>query len=133
MKLITLYGKEKPVRNPYRFKINWNKKSRSKFQTNVKKLIYPHWRYDFVFEEFVIPGSRLSLDFYNHTKKIAIEVQGAQHTRFVEHFHKSKSNFIRQIRRDCKKQEFCEINAIKLIEIYPEDELTDSFIAQLLE
>jgi hypothetical protein len=133
LKFKTLYGKEKPVRNAYRLKIKWNGKSRSKFQKSVKKLLYPHWRHDLVFEEFKIPGSMLSIDFYNHTKRIAIEVQGAQHIRYIEHFHKSKSNFIRQIRRDCKKQEFCDINDIKLIEIYPDDELTDSYITSILE
>ena len=89
MKFITLYGKEKPLRSPHKYKIKWN-------------------------------------------GKIAIEVQGAHHLQFVKHFHKTRANFVRQIKRDTKKLEFCEINSIKLIEIYPDDELSDEFFAKLL-
>jgi len=45
----TLYGKEKPLRNPHKYKIKWNGKSRSKFQKEVKKYLYKHWKYDLVF------------------------------------------------------------------------------------
>lgn len=128
----TLYGREKRVSNSYKFKIDWNGKSRSKFQESVKKFIYIHWRYDLVFEEFRIPGSKLSIDFYNHTKRIAIEVQGAQHIQYVKHFHRTKANFLNQIKRDFKKIEFCELNNIKLIEIYPEDQLSEDFFEKLL-
>lgn len=125
-------GKEKLVRNAYRLRIDWNGKSRSKFQKEVKKYLYPHWKYDQVFEEFRLVGTRLSLDFYNHTKKIAIEVQGAQHLKFVEHFHKTRANFVRQIRRDNKKLTFCELNEIELLEIYPDDILSEEFFVELL-
>ena len=132
MNFKTLYGKEKPIRNPHKYKIKWNGKSRSKFQKNVKKYIYKHWKYDAVYEDFRVIGTQLSLDFYNHNRKIAVEVQGAQHLQFVKHFHKTRANFVRQIKRDTKKLEFCEINNIKLIEIYPEDELSEEFFAKLL-
>ena len=128
----TLYGREKRVRNSYKFKIDWNGKSRSKFQESVKKFIYIHWRYDLVFEEFRIPGSKLSIDFYNHTKRLAIEVQGAQQIQYVKHVHRTKANFLNQIKRDFKKIEFCELNNIKLIEIYPEDQLSEDFFEKLL-
>ena len=132
MNFKTLYGKEKPVRNPHRYKIKWNGKSRSKFQKNVKKYLYKHWRYDAVYEEFKVAGTQLSLDFYNHTKKIAIEVQGAQHLQFVKHFHKTRANFLRQIRRDDKKLDFCEINGIELVQIYPDDELSEEYVEKIL-
>ncbi len=132
MNFKTLYGKEKPVRNPHRYKIKWNGKSRSKFQKNVKKYLYKHWRYDAVYEEFKVAGTQLSLDFYNHTKKIAIEVQGAQHLQFVKHFHKTRANFLRQIRRDDKKLDFCEINGIELVQIYPDDELSEEYFEKIL-
>ena len=132
MKFKTLYGKEKPLRNPHRYKIKWNGKSRSKFQRTVKTFLYPYWRYDAVFEEFRVLGTQLTLDFYNHTRKIAIEVQGAQHLEFVKHFHKTRANFLRQIRRDDKKMDFCEINDIKLLQIYPDDELSEEYFTKLL-
>lgn len=132
MKFLTAYGKEKPLRNPHKYKIDWNGKSRSKFQAEVRKYLYAHWKYDAVYEEFRVVGTQLSLDFYNHTRRIAIEVQGAQHLKFVKHFHKTRANFVRQIRRDNKKLEFCEINEIKLVEIYPDDQLSEEFFEKLL-
>ncbi len=132
MKFLTLYGKEKPLRSPHKYKIKWNGKCRSKFQAEVRKYLYKYWKYDAVYEEFRVVGTQLSLDFYNHNRKIAIEVQGAQHLKFVKHFHKTRANFVRQIRRDNKKLEFCEMNDIKLIEIYPDDELSEDFFANLL-
>ena len=132
MKFLTLYGKEKPLRNPHKYKIKWNGKCRSKFQAEVRKYIYSYWKYNAVDEAFKVVGTQLTLDFYNHTQKIAIEVQGAQHLKFVKHFHKTRANFVRQIRRDNKKLEFCEINEIKLIEIYPDDELSTEFFEKLL-
>ena len=132
MNFKTLYGKEKPIRNPHKYKIKWNGKSRSKFQKNVKKYLYSYWRYDAVYEEFKVAGTQLTLDFYNHSQKIAIEVQGAQHLQFVKHFHKTRANFLRQIRRDDKKMDFCEINKIQLLQIYPNDELSEEYFAKLL-
>ena len=75
----------------------------------------------------------MTIDFYNHTKKIAIEVQGAQHLQFVKHFHKTRANFVRQIRRDDKKMDFCEINNIKLLQIYPDDQLCEEYFLNLLD
>ena len=132
MKFQTLYGKEKPLRNPHKYKIKWNGKSRSKFQRTVKTFLYPYWRYDAVFEEFRVLGTQLTLDFYNHTRKIAIEVQGAQHLEFVKHFHKTRANFLRQIRRDDKKMDFCNINNIDFLQIYPDDKLSQEYFENLL-
>ncbi len=121
----TLTGSTKRLSKPKRYTINWSSSSRSKFQTTVKKFIKEYWSLDVVFEEFPMAGSKLSFDFYNANKKIAIEVQGGQHLKYTPHFHgKSKSNFLGQIRRDNEKEKFCELNGIKLVEIYPKDELS---------
>jgi len=73
-------------------------------------------------------GSRLSLDFYNATLNVAVEVQGTQHTKYVEFFHgKSKLNFIKQLKRDQDKLNFCEINGINLIEIHDEQDIENLF------
>ena len=70
--------------------------------------------------------TRLTLDFYNANKKIAVEVQGAQHTKYVKFFHKNKFKYSDQLKRDEKKLQFCEANKIKLAEVYPEDKITAS-------
>mgnify|MGYP003138104069 FL=1 len=126
MKFTDAYGKTRNLKNAKKYLIDWNKPSRSKFQTQVKKFLYKYWKNDIVFEEFRVVGSRLSLDFYNANKKIAVEVQGAQHTKYVKFFHKNRFKYCDQLKRDEKKLDFCKANDIKLAEIYPKDVVTAS-------
>jgi len=121
MELKTLQNKPKKYKNIKKYLINWNSSSRSKFQTRVKKFINKYWSQDVVFEEFPVIGTRLTLDFYNANKKVAIEVQGNQHYKYIEFFHQSRANFIDQLKRDQKKETFCELNQIKLVSIYQND------------
>ena len=125
----TLTGSSKRVSKAKKYLIQWNSSSRSKMQFNVKQYLKKYWSNDIVFEEFPIAGTKMTFDFYNSNKKVAIEVQGKQHLKYTPFFHgKSKSNFLSQIRRDNDKQKFCELNSIKLVEIYPNDEMsTDLF------
>jgi len=121
----TLVGSQKRLSKPKRYLINWRTKSRSKIQFSVKKFLKPYWAHDVVFEEFPVAGTKMTLDFYNATQKIAVEVQGGQHLKYTPYFHgESKSNFLGQIRRDHEKQKFCELNSIKLVEVYPDDKLS---------
>lgn len=124
MKFKTLDGKDRFVKNIKNLIIDWDGKSRSKFQFEVKTFLKPYWKGDVVFEELKVVGTRLSLDFFNANKKIAIEAQGQQHFKYVKFFHGNRANFLSQIKRDVKKIEFCELNNIKLIEIYPNDILS---------
>ena len=126
MKFIDVYGRERNLKNAKKYLINWDKPSRSKFQTRVKDFLQPFWIHDIVFEEFRVVGSRLTLDFYNANKKIAVEVQGEQHTRYVKFFHKNRFKYCDQLKRDEDKLLFCKSNNIKLAEIYPQDEITAS-------
>ena len=121
----TLIGSTKRLSKPKRYVIDWAKPSRSKLQTTTKLFIKDYWLHDVVFEEFPMVGSKLTFDFYNANKNIAIEVQGGQHLKYIPFFHgKSKSNFLGQIRRDNEKEKFCAINSINLVEIYPDDKLS---------
>ena len=126
MKFIDLYGRQRNLKNAKKYLIKWEKPSRSKFQTRVKEFLRSYWEHDVVFEEFRVVGSRLTLDFYNANKKIAEEVQGAQHTKYVKFFHKNKFKYSDQLKRDEKKLQFCNTNNIKLAEVYPQDRITAS-------
>ncbi len=126
MKFIDVYGRERNLKNAKKYLINWDIPSRSKFQTRVKQFLQPFWIHDIVFEEFRVVGSRLTLDFYNANKKIAVEVQGEQHTKYVKFFHKNRFKYCDQLKRDEDKLLFCKSNNIKLAEIYPQDEITAS-------
>ena len=121
----TLIGSTKRVKKPKNYMVKWDRPSRSKMQFGVKEFVKTYWFNDVVFEEFPIVGTRMSLDLYNANKNIAIEVQGAQHLKYTPFFHgKSKTTFLSQIRRDNDKEEFCKLNDIKLVEVYPEDKLS---------
>lgn len=109
-------------KNFFKHKMNWSKKSRSKIQFDLKNLLMPYWKYDEVYEEFPVVGTKLSIDIVNVTKKIAIEVQGRQHTEYVPHFHPNgKMDFFSQLERDNKKLDFCEINGWRMIEIFEKE------------
>ena len=121
MKLTSLSGRS-VSKNIYKYRIDWEAKSASKFQKKVKDELYYFWEDHVVFEEFPCFGSRLTLDFLNITRMIAIEVQGAAHVKYIPFFHgNNRFNYLKQICHDEKKQEFCLINGIELIEIFPED------------
>lgn len=132
MKFKTLNGKERLLKNAKKYIINWEAKSKSNIQWNVKQLLLPYWRYDVVFEEMRIVGSRLSLDFYNANKKVAVEVQGKQHQTYNPYFHGSnRQNWLSQLKRDDLKLQFCLTNGIKLVEIYESDTLSREMFDKL--
>ena len=68
-------------------------------------------------------GERLELDFFIEELRVAIEVQGEQHVRFVPFFHADYSDFEKQKRYDSWKQEQCKFKEITLYEIYSSNEI----------
>lgn len=126
MKFKTLTGAQRRVQNIRKYLIDWEQESKSAFQFRAKKFLKKYWSKHVVFEELPVAGTKLSLDFYNANEKIAVEVQGAQHTKFVEFFHKTKADYINQLRRDKQKKDFCELNNITLVEIFPDDTINKS-------
>ena len=129
MKFLDPLGKPRNLKNAKKYLINWKSKSRSKFQNNVKDFLRDYWINDVVFEEFRIVGTRLSIDFYNANRRIAIEVQGDQHIKYVKHFHKNRLKYLDQLKRDQKKLDFCELNGIKMVEIYSTDVVNASLFS----
>ena len=124
MIFLSTSGKEVKLKNSTKYLIKWNGKCRSKIQERVKALIQPYWAADIVFEELRVIGTRLTIDFYNANKKIALEVDGNQHYKFNKFFHSnSRQKFLSQLQRDEDKEYFCEINNIKLVRILESDNL----------
>lgn len=121
MKFKTLTGREK-YKNITEYKIDWAEPSRSKFQKRIKDFLKPYWRYDVVFEEMPLLGTKLKVDFANITKKIAIEADGIQHNQFSAFFHGTLNNYRRHLERDLKKEEWLIKNGFKLIRIDPHEE-----------
>ena len=132
MRLYNIYGKLQS-RIVKKYLINWNKKSRSQIQFKVKQFLKPYWENQIVYEEFPVYGSKMKVDILNATKKIAIEVQGKQHTEFNKFFHKTRCNYLESIKRDYQKREWLKQNKFKLVEIEEEEikKLSKSFFKSI--
>jgi very-short-patch-repair endonuclease len=131
MKFKTLNGKIRN-KNINKYRVNWDKPSRSKFQFAVKQFLRQYWEKHVVYEEMNVVGTKLKVDFFNATKGLAIEVDGAQHNEFNKFYHGTASGYLQSLKRDDKKEKFFELNGIKLIRIFPEDldNLNQSFFQE---
>ncbi len=122
MRLLNIRGKLQS-RLVSKYLIEWDKKSRSKIQFKVKQFLKPYWENHVVYEEFPVYGTRLKVDILNATKKVAIEVNGRQHSNFNSFFHNnSRAKYLASIKRDVEKAKWLEMNGFTLIEI-EEDEV----------
>jgi hypothetical protein len=82
MRLYNINGKLQS-RNVSKYLIKWEGKSRSLIQKEVKKFLKTYWENQVVYEEFPVYGTRMKVDILNATKKIAVEVNGPQHSRIT--------------------------------------------------
>lgn len=62
-------------------------------------------------------GCNLEIDCYNDELKLGVEYNGVQHYIFPNKFHRTKEDFIAQVRRDQYKVEACERAGIYLITV----------------
>ena len=121
MKLYNVYGRL-VNKNVAKYKMEWEKKSRSKLQFNTKQFFKKYWLGHVVYEEFPVFGTLLKVDILNATLKIAIEVQGGQHNAYNKFFHgNSTANYLASIKRDMVKYEWVERNGYDFLELIPED------------
>jgi len=118
MKFKTLDGKEIRLEvSQQRYPLRSREHSRSNAQFHLGQQLQEIYKSVLILEEFGIPGTRLSLDFFIPAFQIAFEFQGAQHDEFNTLFHASKIDFIKQKNRDEQKKIWCEMNGIILIEV----------------
>ena len=117
MRLLNINGKLQ-YKNVTKYLIDWDKKSKSKLQFKVKEYLKKFWKNQIVYEEFPVYGTRMKVDIVNVTKRIAIEVQGPQHSSFNKFFHgNSRARYLESIKRDVKKMTWLESNDFKVVEI----------------
>jgi len=120
-------------RNIEKYRMNWDKPSRSNAQFRTKQFLKRYWQHHVCYEEMPVYGSRLSVDIVNVSLKIAIEVQGGQHEDFNEFFHKgSRRKYFRGIQNDLTKRQWLENNGFVLYEIYDHEttNLTPEFFRE---
>ncbi len=119
MKFKTLTGKLKDV-PIHHYSIDWEGDFASKLEEEIADWFYPYWKNDIVTAQFPLPH-RMSLDFFNVSKRIAIEGQGRQHSIYVRFLSGSRAGYLGQLKRDESKRKWCEINDVTLIEIHPQN------------
>ena len=118
MKFYDTSGREHKVDiRPSKWQPKAEGQGRGKFQTQVGDILGQAFPGHFILEEFPCAGERLFLDFFLPSKKLAVEVQGQQHHKFNSFFHEDKAAFIRQKVNDKRKEEWCQINGIRLVKI----------------
>jgi len=94
--------------------------NKSSYHLNARNLITQAYPTLQILEEIPIQLRKnevLYLDFYLPLKKICFEVHGEQHYKFIPFYHSNMLNFLKAQKRDREKQEWCEINNIKYIEL----------------
>ncbi len=105
-----------------KYRIRWDGECRSNFQYEVKQFFKKFWYGQICYEEFPVYGTRMKVDLINMTKRIAVEVQGAQHEQFNKFFHNnSRANYLKSITRDHDKIVWLENNNFKVLEIFEAD------------
>ncbi len=105
-----------------KYLIDWDKKKVSKPQFAVKSFLKKYWECEYVLEEFLIPGSRLRIDFLNTTSKVSIEVSPKSSHSFNPFFHGSRNTgFLESVKRDESKSLWAEQNGFLHIELGDEE------------
>lgn len=76
-------------------------------------------------EEVLLVGTptRLYIDMYIHSLRLAIEVNGVQHYNANSFFYANAGEFRRAKQRDAMKKEWCSLNNIDLVELKDGDSL----------
>lgn len=82
---------------------------------NIFKQPFVKVRPDFLKND--VTGYNLELDLYNSNLKLAVEINGDQHYKFIPFFHRNKDAFTKQRYRDEMKKWKCEQAGITLIDV----------------
>lgn len=88
---------------------------RSEGHVKCRELLHSIFPTFLILEEVPLPGMGLFFDFYIPMACLAIEIHGQQHYKYSQHFHGSKSNFIKALENDRNKVKWCELNDIRIV------------------
>jgi very-short-patch-repair endonuclease len=91
-----------------------SRQARSSYHLQARQLLHELFPTMQIYEEVPIPTGQF-LDFYIPIKKLALEVHGEQHYKYVPFFHQSQMGFVKHKQNDSKKEEWCDANGIQLI------------------
>lgn len=124
MKWKTLKGREKNI-PMQKYLADWDAPCLSKFQFNVLQFLRKYWENHVVYLELPVAGTKMRIDIYNASKRIAVECDGNQHVGFNKFFHNNnRVLYWKQLDRDDKKGKYCDLNNVQLVRVF-EDDLKD--------
>ncbi len=101
--------------SPLRYPLKDREKCRSEGQYRLRRTIQKLFPGYCIYEDFVLPGHRMSVDFFVPGLGFAFEFDGIQHNKINSFFHKTKQDFKNQQTRDKLKEKWCEINNFTLV------------------
>jgi hypothetical protein len=108
------------------------KENKSSYHKAARQLLQEIFAPRKVLEEISLKvPDQLFLDFFVPECRVAVEVQGAQHTTYTPHFHKDKMAFYKAQYRDKRKQQFLSLNNITVVEL-PHYESREQWRARIL-
>lgn len=91
---------------------------RSSLHLKGRSLLRKLFPLDKILEEVPLPGSGgLTADFVIVSRRLVVETHGEQHYKFVPHFHGTESSFKASQIRDSQKENWCQLNNLKYIEL----------------
>lgn len=121
MKTLDLNGKEHIWNLTGYVPLTNETRPRSSLHLDARQVLQEQFPTDRILEEVSIPGHHLFLDFFIPRIKLAIEVHGEQHYKFVAHFHENLAGFARAKKNDNDKIAWCRLNNIKHV-VFPHTE-----------
>jgi hypothetical protein len=89
----------------------------SSLHLRARTILTNMFPFDMILEEVALPGTKLFLDFYIHSRRLAVEAHGKQHYEYTPMFHDSEIEFRKSKTRDNQKKEWLTLNDITLIEL----------------
>src|SRR5688572_10936560 len=108
MKLKDIHGKEIAMLPKVK---SFSEGSRSKLQLLTRDTLIAKYPHEIIYEDFTIPGSRLSVDFLLYRVGLVIEVDGKQHSEFSAFHHGDRTvshKLANQRKNDRMKTQWCE-------------------------
>lgn len=109
-----------------------DRRPRSELHLRCRELLRQMYPTQPILEEVPIPGLGLFCDFYLPMRKVVIECHGQQHYKYTPHFHKSRFDFAHSRKRDRRKQEWCQLNNLRMA-ILPFNEGDDEWRTRVEE
>jgi len=118
------------------FYTNAKRKTREAYVRNILESIFrtpfPSVRPDWLINPKT--SRRLELDCYCEGMRVAFEIQGEQHYRYMPHWHKTYQRYLDMKDRDIMKKVMCKKRGICLIDVpcnVPDNELESYLLSEV--